>query len=104
MSERMIHLNIYKGSTHLRLAIVNQCLAYSSTSHTCIIVFIVFIYHQEPLMSLYDLAIDHKAQADIKLYINILPFCLASDVRHILCTDKPFSRKCLFLLFNSWRY
>ena len=53
MREMMIHLNIYKGSTHLRLAIVNQCLAYSSTSHTCIIVFIVFIYHQEPLMSLY---------------------------------------------------
>ena len=51
MSERMIHLNIYKGSTHLRLAIVNQCLAYSSTSHTCIIVFIVFIYHQEPLIN-----------------------------------------------------
>ena len=51
-----------------------------------------------------DLAIDHKAQADIKLYINILPFCLASDVRHILCTDDPFSRKCLFLLFNSRRY
>ena len=50
MSEAMIHLNIYKGSTHLRLAIVNQCLPYSSTSHTCII---VFIYHQEPLMSLY---------------------------------------------------
>ena len=44
-----------------------------------------------------DLAIDHKAQAAIKLYINILPFCLASDVRHILCTDTPLSRKCLFL-------
>ena len=44
-----------------------------------------------------DLSIDHKAQADIKLYINILPFCLASDVRHILCTDTPLSRKCLFL-------
>ncbi|XP_073256170.1 ADP-ribosyl cyclase/cyclic ADP-ribose hydrolase-like [Porites lutea] len=27
-----------------------------------------------------------------------------NDVRHILCTDDPFSRKCLFLLFNSWRH
>ena len=44
-----------------------------------------------------DLAIDHKAQAYIKPYINILPFCLASDVRHLLCTDTPSSLKCSFL-------
>ena len=48
-----------------------------------------------------DLAIDHEAQAAIKLYINILPFCLASDVRHILCTDKPFSLRCLFLFYTQ---
>ena len=51
-----------------------------------------------------DLAIDHKAQAYIKPYINILPFCLASAVRHILCTDTPSSPKCHFLHSNTKKY
>ena len=62
MRETMIHLNIYNGSTHLRLDFVNQCPEQFSLM-TCIIVF-------------YLTPRANKAQAYIKLYINILPFVL----------------------------
>ena len=93
----MIHLNIYKGSPSSR-----HCKSVPPVQFYLSYVYYSILSipksHLSPFM---DLAIDHKAQAYIKLYINILPFCLASDVRHILCTDSPFSRNCLFLFFNQ---